>query len=27
LKEQELDWSKYEDLAQRASAADGAPLA
>ena len=27
LKEQELDWSKYEDLARRASAADGAPLA
>lgn len=27
LKEQDLDWSKYEDLAQRASAADGAPLA
>lgn len=26
LVEQPLDWSKYEDLAQRASAADSAPL-
>jgi predicted metal-dependent enzyme (double-stranded beta helix superfamily) len=26
LKEQSLDWSKYEDLAQRASAASGTPL-
>jgi hypothetical protein len=26
LAEHPLDWSKYEDLAQRASAADRAPL-
>jgi predicted metal-dependent enzyme (double-stranded beta helix superfamily) len=26
LKEQSLDWSKYEDLARRASSASGAPL-